>query len=179
MDVTFYPDCGKMQVWQGGFFMRLRLLPGIAMLLLLALTACTLFQPLSKQRKAALDDFMYALRWHRHTEAAEFFTDEHRGDFLDQLEKFGKDLSITDVRLQRLDVADDGHRAVARLEMDYFLLPSVSLKTLRIDQTWVYFKTGDTEYYGLPITRPDGFLITTPFPEIPGESSRGKGALPP
>jgi hypothetical protein len=151
--------------------MRLRILPGIAMLLVLALAACTLFSPLKKQRKEALDDFIYALRWQRYPEAAGFFTDEQRRNFLDRIEKLQKNLSITDVRLQRLDIMDDGRRAVARLEMDYFLLPSATLKTLRIDQTWIYFDTGGGER--------KGYLITTPFPQIPGESSQGKGTLPP
>lgn len=151
--------------------MRLRILPGIAMLLVLALTACTLLSPLKKQRKEALDDFIHALRWQRYPEASGFFVDEQRRDFLDRIEKLQKDLTITDVRLQRLDLMDDGRRAIVRLEMDYSLLPSTTLKTLRIDQTWVYFEAGGGERRG--------FLITTPFPQIPGESSRGKGTLPP
>lgn len=143
--------------------MRLRIFPGVTLVLVLALTACTLFSPLPKQRKEALNEFIYALRWQRYPEAAGFFTDEYRRNFLDRIEKIEKDLTITDVRLQRLDIMDDGRRAVVRLEMDYFLLPSATLKTLRIDQTWIYFKSGEAGR--------NGFLITTPFPKIPGESS--------
>jgi hypothetical protein len=68
-------------------------------------------------------------------------------------------LNVTEVRLTRIDLKDEGRRAETRLEMDYYLLPSATLKTLRIDQTWVYFEAGDSEY--------SGFLITTPFPKIP------------
>lgn len=151
--------------------MRLRLLPGIVLLASLILSACTQLSPLKNQRKAALDDFVYALRWQRYPEAASFFTSEYRRDFLDRTEKIGKDLTITDVRLQRVDLMDDGRRAMARLEMDYQLLPAATLKTLRIDQTWVYFKSGEEQR--------GGFLITTPFPIIPGETRPGKGTLPP
>ena len=118
---------------------------------------------------------MYALRWQRYEEAAAFFTSEHRQAFLDQFDAIGKDLTVTDVRLKRIQPQDDGRSAEAALEMDYQLLPSASLKTLRIDQTWVYFETGDAER--------SGFLITTPFPKFPEESSRSKsrskGTLPP
>ena len=122
------------------------------------LTACGVFHATEKQRTAAVDDFMNALRWQRYQEAAAFFTSEHRRAFLDQMEEL-RDLKVTDVRLQRIEPADEGRRVEARLEMDYYLLPSATLKTLRIEQTWVYSATGD----------PAGssFLITTPFPKFP------------
>jgi hypothetical protein len=142
------------------------------LLSILALTACTLFSSLKSQRSEALNEFIYALRWQRYPEAAGFFIGEPRQDFLDRMEKIEKDLTITDVRLQRLDLLEDGRRAAVRLEMDYFLLPSATLKTLRIDQTWVYFEAGDG-------VERDGFRITTPFPKIPGETLPAKGTLPP
>lgn len=151
--------------------MRLRILLGTGLVLALALSACTLLAPPEKQRKTALDDFMYALRWQRYSEAATYFTSEHRRAFLDQIEKTGKDLNVTDVRLKQLDLKDEGRRAEVRLEMDYYLLPSATLKTLLIDQTWVYSEVGDAET--------NGFHITTPFPEFPEKASRSKGTLPP
>ena len=124
----------------------------------LVLTACGAFNPIEKQRTAAVDDFMYALRWQRYQEAAAFFTSEHRRAFLDQMENL-RDLNVTDVRLQRVEPADEGRHVETRLEMDYYLLPSATLKTLRIDQTWVYSNTG--------ASAGRGFLITTPFPKFP------------
>ena len=146
----------------------------LILLLALAITACAMVNPPEKQRKAAVDDFMYALRWLRFQEASRFFSSEHRQAFLDQMDGL-KDLNVTDVRLKRWDLKDQGRRAEARLEMDYYILPSATLKTLRIDQTWVYFEAGDAGY--------SGFLITTPFPKFPAETSRnkhpGKATLPP
>ena len=151
--------------------MRIRILTATGLLLALALSACVLVNPPSQQRKAALDDFMHALRWQRYAEAASHFTGEHRRSFLTRFERIAKDLNVTDVRLQGLQLKDEGRRAEVVLEMDYYLFPSTVLKTLRIEQTWVYFETGDSEF--------TSFLITTPFPEFPEESSRGKGTLPP
>jgi hypothetical protein len=127
-------------------------------LLLLLLTACTVLNPPQKQRRAALDDFMYALRWQQHQDAAAFFVEAEREAYLAQMEAF-PDLNITDVRLQRLELQDGGRRAEARLEMDYHILPSVTLKSLRIDQTWRWFDAGADGQHG--------FLITTPFPKLP------------
>jgi hypothetical protein len=130
----------------------------VTILLLLLLAACAVFNPPAKQRQAALDDFMYALRWQRYPEAAAFMIRDHREAFLDQMEPL-KDLNVTEVRLQRAELSEEGLRAETRLEMDYYLLPSTTLKTLRIDQTWRWFETGDG------VQR--GFLITTPFPNVP------------
>lgn len=138
--------------------MRARILLGTALVLTLILTACTLLNPPEKRRKTALDDFMYTLRWQQYPAAAEYFISEHRSAFLEQMEAL-KGLNVTDIRLARVDLKAEGRRAETRLEMDYYLLPSATLKTLRIDQTWVYFETGDSEN--------NGFLITTPFPKIP------------
>ena len=155
--------------------MRLRSPWLLILLLILATAACAAFSPSEAQRKSALDDFMYALRWQRYQDAASFFTSEHREPFLDQIEKIQGSLNVTDVRLQRLDLKDEGRRAETRMEMDYYILPSASLKTMRIDLTWIYFEKGGAER--------SGFQIATPFPKFPEESSRnksqGKGTLPP
>jgi hypothetical protein len=147
----------------------------LILLLVLATTACSALNPSEAQRKSALDDFMYALRWQRYQDAASFFTSEHREAFLEQIEPVEKSLNVTDVRLQRLDLKEEGRRAETRMEMDYYILPSASLRTLRIDLTWINFEKGGAER--------SGFLITTPFPKFPEESSRskslGKGTLPP
>ena len=148
----------------------------LALAITLAVTACgTGALPPVAGKKSAPDNFMYALRWQRYEEAAAFFTSEHRQPFLDQFDALGKDLTVTDVRMKRIQPQDNGRRAEALLEMDYQLLPSANLKTLRIEQTWVYFETADSER--------NGFKITTPFPKFPEETSRSKsrykGTLPP
>lgn len=130
----------------------------LVLLLTLLLAACAVLNPPQKQRRAALDDFMYALRWQQHQDAAGFFVETQREAFLEQMEALA-DLNITDVRLQRLELKEGGLRAEARLEMDYHILPSVTLKTLRIDQSWRWFEAGADGQHG--------FLITTPFPKLP------------
>jgi len=153
----------------------LRLL--LALAITLSVAACgPPSPPATTGKNSAPDDFMYALRWQRYPEAATFFSsDDHRRAFLDQLEALSKDLTITDVRLKHNQPRDNGRSTDVLLEMDYQLLPSANLKTLRINQTWIYFETGAAER--------SGFLITTPFPKFPEELSRGravnKGTLPP
>lgn len=138
--------------------MRMRSRLPLILLVTFLLAACAALAPSAKDRKEALDDFMYALRWQRYQEASTFFTNAHRDAFLDQMDQH-KGLNVTDVRLARIALQEEGRRAEALLEMDYYMLPSATLKTLRIKQSWVYFEAVDGE--------PGGFLITTPFPAFP------------
>lgn len=104
------------------------------------------------------DDFMNALRWKQYKVAAEFMLPENRQDFLATFSNL-KDIHITDVRLLDLQESAEGRRFDTSVEMDYYLLPSVTVKTFRFDQTWVYFSAEDA-----PQT---GFRIITSFPDFP------------
>jgi hypothetical protein len=138
--------------------MRMRTLLTLFLLVGLLLNGCSALNPPEKKGKAAIDDFMYALRWQLYPEAAAFFTREPGEVFLDQMEGL-KDLNVTEVRLKRIELKDEGRRADTLLEMDYYILPSTTLKTLRINQSWQWFETKDGGQ--------QGFLITTPFPKFP------------
>lgn len=129
----------------------------LTILLALLLSGCATFNPPAKQHKSALDDFMYALRWQLYPEAAAYFTSEHREAFLDRMENL-KDLNVTDVRLKRVELTDEGRRAETLMEMDYYILPSMTLKTLQLKQSWSYLEADAAG---------SGFLITTPFPKFP------------
>ncbi len=137
--------------------MRTRLLVPLFLLLLLALVACAALNPPAKQQGEALDNFMYALRWRLHPEAAAYFTDEYKEAFLTQMEALA-DLNVTEVRLNQVNLKEEGLRADTVMEMDYFILPSTTLKTLKIKQTWRYLG---------PEGADRGYLITTPFPKFP------------
>jgi len=128
--------------------------------ILLSLLACSshIDKSASKIGEMSRDDFMNALRWKQYKVAAEFMLPENRKDFLATFNKL-KDIHITDVRLLELQESAEGRRFETAIEMDYYLLPSVSVKTFSFDQTWVYFNGEDS-----PQT---GFLIITSFPDFP------------
>ena len=104
------------------------------------------------------DDFMNALRWKQYKVAAEFMLPENSKDFLATFNKL-KDIHITDVRLLDLQETAEGRRFETSIEMDYYLLPSVSVKTFSFDQDWVYFAGEDSSQ--------KGFRIITSFPDFP------------
>lgn len=134
-------------------FYRLMMLTGMVLLL-----GCHMINPPETKGRAALDNFVYALRWQQWDAAAAFMLPEFGEDFRDRFQGM-KDLTILDVRRVNTQLSAEGRRAEATIEMDYYLLPSVTVKTLRIDQTWVYFEPEGNSTVG--------YLITTPFPPLP------------
>jgi len=127
------------------------------LLLVVSLGGCGLLDSREKERKGAFDNFSKYLRYQLYPAAGSYFSPELRDAFLDQMEQV-KGLNVTDVRLVRVDVKEEGARVDTRLEMDYYLLPSVTVKTLRIDQVW---RHRDDPLEG------EGFFIVTPFPSFP------------
>ncbi len=128
-------------------------------LALLLATACAPLGPDSRECRKAVDNFAYILRWQRYDEGAALFADaDQRRQFLSAL--LGRrDLQTVDVRVLTIS-ADTLQRCdSAVLEMDYYVLPSVTLRTLRIEQTWELVTEGPQAARGL--------RIVTPFPTLP------------
>ena len=128
--------------------------------ILFSLLACSSHfdKPVTEVAEMSRDDFMNALRWKQYKVAAEFMLPENRKDFLTTFNKL-KDIHITDVRLLDLQETAEGRRFETSIEMDYYLLPSVSLKTFCFTQDWVYFAGEDSSQ--------KGFRIITSFPDFP------------
>ncbi len=127
--------------------------------LLLTVVACAnQIQPVSEIGEMSRDDFMNAMRWKQFKVAAELMLPEYRNDFMAACAKV-KGIHITDVRLMNLRNSAEGRRFETTIEMDYYLLPSVSVKTFSFDQTWVFFDGDNDER--------KGFLIITSFPGFP------------
>jgi len=128
-------------------------------LLVLLLAACSShLQPTADLGEMSRDDFMSAMRWKRFQVAASLMQPEHRQSFMKTFSSL-KDIDIIDVRLIDLQVSEEGWRFETTVEMDYYLLPSVTVKTFSFDQTWLFFSGNETEL--------QGFFITTPFPDFP------------
>jgi len=126
----------------------------------LALIACSSpMQPPVNIGEKSQKDFMSALRWKQYQAAASLMQPEFRQEFIATFNAFRDDLHISDVRIVNVQIFEEGRRREAAVEMDYYLLPSVQLKTFRFDQIWLYSEGSDTQ--------PEGFFIVTPFPEFP------------
>lgn len=127
--------------------------------LVLLLVACSSHvKPTDKLGEMSRDDFLTDMRWKRFKEASSLMLPEHRQAFMKTFTSL-KDIDITDVRLVDLQTLDEGKRFETTVEMDYYLLPSVTVKTFRFDQTWSFIAGDDPAL--------QGFFISTPFPDFP------------
>ncbi len=104
------------------------------------------------------DDFMNALRWKRYQVAASLMQPEYAQEFLKTFRTL-KDIHIVDVRLLDIKRSAEGWRFDTTMEMDYYLLPSVTVKTFSFDQTWEFF-SGEG-------SKEQAYFIVTPFPDFP------------
>lgn len=118
-----------------------------------------LVNPPAQQGEEALDAFVLAMRLGEFPAAAQHLAPEHRQDFLEQFAALAKDLHIVDVRITQMTVSAEGRRVDVTQEMDYYLLPSVTVRTFRYDQTWSYFDESSQ--------RSARYRIITPFPRFP------------
>jgi hypothetical protein len=133
---------------------------GLCVLVLaLIVVACSSHvKPTAKLGEMSRDTFMSDLRWKNFKAAASLMQPEHRQDFMKTFTAL-KDIDITDVKLIDLQISEEGRRFETTVEVEYYLLPSVTLKTFRFDQTWLFFDGDAPEQ--------QGFLIVTPFPDFP------------
>ncbi|TYO99256.1 hypothetical protein EDC39_10399 [Geothermobacter ehrlichii] len=104
------------------------------------------------------DDFVQRLRWQDYVGAAVHLTEPNRQDFLDRFQK-DRDLKITDVRLESLVFTKQGTLADGELIVEYYRLPSLTVKTARFPVRW--------RFYGPDDPTPVGWKITLLSPHLP------------
>lgn len=126
---------------------------------LLLLTACALVAP-PEPFVPAQRDFADRLRWRDFAGAARHMAPEEQDDFRRRFAEL-TDLNIIEVRLDSADFTADGKRVNTWNSIEYFLLPSATVKTFRFEQAWE-LAGGDRWHAG-------AWQIATPFPAFPGE----------
>lgn len=130
------------------------------LLLVGLLCSCsTSMDPVDKLAELSRKDFTSALRWKQYPVAAGFMQADLRQDFINTFVPLKDNIHITDVRIVDLQSFEEGRRFETTMEMDYYLLPSLLVKTFTFKQIWVY---NDDEN-----AAQQGFTVATPFPEFP------------
>jgi hypothetical protein len=127
-----------------------------SLLLLLFFGACSTVMPPEQYFEATTVDFTQRLRWMDYYGAARHLLPEHREAFLQRFTPL-EDLRITDVRRLSAEPQPDGRVVVASV-LEYYFLPSTTLRTFPFRQEWAY----QVERKGLPGT----WRAVTPFPEF-------------
>lgn len=131
-----------------------------AVLLVVLMGACsTPLDGVGKLGEMSRKDFNSALRWKQYPVAAGLMQPDLRQDFLNTFAPLKDDFHITDVRIVDLQTFEEGRRFETTVEMDYYLMPSLAVKTFSFKQIWVYNESKDPAQ--------TGFFVATPFPPFP------------
>lgn len=135
------------------------------LLLMVLLAGCALHGKVMNAQQSfnhSLDDFLQRLRWADLQGAAAHFDPPAREDFLTKFNN-SKDLHITDVRLDHADYHAAEQTMDTWVVIDYYLLPSLTVKSFGFPQQWHYYPTAE---YGIGEWR-----ITSLFPAFPPAQS--------
>ena len=130
-------------------------------LLLFIASGCQTVQKVDQKTKfdAALRDYMQSLRWQDFYGAAAFMVEENRAAFLEDVTG-NEALNITDLTLLNLEPTNNPDEYQTLIRLEYFMLPSTTVKKKEIHQTWILVLDPSS-------VKPKGWQIATPFPEFP------------
>ena len=135
------------------------LVKGLAALMsVFLLLSCGMMARPGQEFDTASRDYVQRLRWMDFEGASRYHSDEYREVFR---RRFGelKDLHVVDVRLESVDLRDESDRAETSIVLEYYLLPSATVKQYRLRQEWAY-QGGDRYHQGV-------WRITSPFSGFP------------
>ena len=79
--------------------------------------------------------FVQAMRWKDFTGASKFVVEGERDAFLEQFPR-NKDLHMVDARYERIALNEEAGEAESILNIEYYLLPSPTIREWRWTQQW-------------------------------------------
>jgi len=127
-------------------------------LTVLGLLACaTVVRPV-ELFPASNDDFAKRLRWLDYSGAAQHMAEAVRNDFLERFTD-NEDLRIVDFDIERVEFRDDGRQVIVWHVLEYYRLPSATVKKERIRLEWEFREENKL--------LPGFWLITSEFPQLP------------
>lgn len=115
--------------------MTARRLVGLALALVLG--ACNQQRPSQTELlRMASSTYNEGLRWQRFMDCASVMLPEQRDGFLRRMEDERDELSFVEYDVRRTDLNADSTAATIEVDYTWFRLPSTTLQTTRMRQTW-------------------------------------------
>jgi len=127
---------------------------------ILCLQGCLLSYPARTERTFSkfARDYASRLRWMDYSAAASFMNDDVKSDFQEAKTSL-EEIQVVDVVLETVDLESGEREGFSTILLEYYRLPSVSVRKTRIRQKWVFREAFNH--------RGGEWKIETPFPEIP------------
>ncbi|KAF0220460.1 MAG: hypothetical protein FD174_1114 [Geobacteraceae bacterium] len=106
--------------------------------LLLALAACSSLAVIGLECEKRTKEYNRMLRWQEFDNAAIVFVDKPLRDEFQKRIAAAKDVKVADYRVKSLECDPEKGEATVKAEFDYYIPPSMTLKTAEDVQKWVY-----------------------------------------
>jgi hypothetical protein len=123
--------------------------------LIIAITLAACGPNLREKFDESLNQYSALVRWNDLDAAGMFAADSRREDFIART-RAAKNVKVMDYRIVRTRYDEKKHRASVDVEIEYYLLSSARLKTLRCTEEWAY---GEEK-------KPNGWRLMSLFPEF-------------
>ncbi|HEY7744847.1 MAG TPA: hypothetical protein VIA07_00825, partial [Desulfuromonadales bacterium] len=130
----------------------------VVLLMGLLLVGCGLAARPQQDFLPVFKDYVERLRWRDHQEVAAYLPEADREDFLQRFTALDE-LHIVDVQVESVDFNEEGRRAHTTIALEYYLIPSITVKKARLRQEWQY--QGGDRYH------PGTWKLAGPFPPFP------------
>jgi hypothetical protein len=89
-----------------------------------------------KDLLAVVERFHHDIRWKYNQQAAARVPAHQAADFLEKLEDMKNDLNITAWDLRKVEYDDVKKRALIRMHLEYYLMPSTVMREVSVEQVW-------------------------------------------
>ncbi len=95
------------------------------------------------------------IRWHELDKAGAVFPPEELQAEFTQKADSAKDVTVTDIRIKKMECSPEKGEATVILDIDYYREPSVTVKTVEDIQKWKYVGEKDNKQWRLMTLPPD------------------------
>lgn len=93
--------------------------------------------PSRKSPAESADMYYKLLMWKYYDKAMAFVNQEERGQFEDFVHRNKDNLNITDYQVKKVILGEDGQEGSIEVVVSFYKYPSVSEKTLILDDSWI------------------------------------------
>ncbi len=112
----------------------------LASLVLLSLGACNYWREMNVRHdfEESSKEYNKLVRWENPEQAGLAYADKSISDEFLARVKAAKEVKIVDYRVKSLEFKDGRNEATAKVELDYYIPPSIRVQTLEDIQKWSY-----------------------------------------
>jgi hypothetical protein len=122
--------------------------------ILLALAACRTLAGVGTECENSAREYSRMLRWQEFDAAITFADKSLRDEFQKRIEG-AKEVKLADYRIKSLKCDPEKGEAEVKVEFDYYVQPSVRLRTAEDLQKWVYGEVDGKKQWRLTTLLPD------------------------